>query len=448
MKRTRPAILIVDDDKDLCETISAILRSKGYQLTSAASASEAIEKARTQLFDLVLIDIILPDMEGTRLLSHFQKTAPETLKIIMTGYPSVKNAAEALNIGANSYLTKPIDPDNLLKTIENKLQEREQKERITREKLTEWVKLRVRKTQSSEFEEFLERNATALTSFGLNKTQAKIYVALNTLGIASASEIASLSKIRREEVYRTMPELEKRGLATKKFGAPRRFAASVPTVALEVLTKTIIKSMKEEAHTLRQKKRELVSQLEKASIGMEEENSIEQLSQRDNVLMRLDEMIKKAQKQIMVATSFEQLEVSFLRSIKKTFGTNSKQVHICIIVGFPKPEEYARELDNAHSLSLLHLLQYEGNKIEMKKVETIPFDLLMVDEKEAIWGDFQPEDSSRKILWTNDSTQIGILKMAFDNLWETSQRIDSILDVSTGQHIEGATTQSGKSALT
>ena len=317
MKRRVPLILIVDDDKDIRETLSAILRSKGYQLTSAASAGEAIEKARTQRFDFVLIDIRLPDMEGTRLLSHFQKTAPDTLKIMMTGYPSVRNAAEALNIGANSYLTKPIDPDDLLKTIENKLQEREQKERITRERLTEWVKLRVRKTQSSEFEEFLERNATALTSFGLNKTQAKIYVALNAHGIASASEIASLSKIRREEVYRTMPELEKRGLVTKKFGAPRRFAASVPRTALEVLTKTRIKAMKEEVHTLRQKKYKLVSELEIASYGIEEENSIEQLSQQDNVLMRLVQMIKKAQQQIMLATSFEQLEASFLRNIKK-----------------------------------------------------------------------------------------------------------------------------------
>jgi DNA-binding response OmpR family regulator len=424
MKRRVPAILIVDDDKDLRETLSAILRSKGYQLTSAASAGEAIEKARTQLFDLVLIDIRLPDMEGTQLLSHFQKTAPETLKIIMTGHPSVRNATEALNIGADSYLTKPIDPDDLLKTIEDKLRERAQKDRITRERLTEWVKLRVSQTQSSEFEKSLEKNATALTSFALNKTQAKIYVALNALSIASASEIAALSKIRREEVYRTMPELEKRGLVTKKFGTPRRFAASAPTTALDVLTKTRIKSMKEEAHNLRRKKRELVSRLEKASCGIEEENSIEELSQRDNVFMRFVQMTKKAQQQIMVATSFEQLEVSLLRNIRKTLRADSTQVHVRIIVGFTEADEHGRELGDVHSLSLLRLSQSEDNKIEVKRVETIPFNMLMVDEKEAIWGGFQSQDASRKILWTNDSTQIGILKMAFENLWRESRRIE------------------------
>jgi DNA-binding response OmpR family regulator len=448
MKRRVPVILIVDDDKDTRETLSAILRSEGYQLTSAAHASEAIEKVRTQRFDLILIDIRLPDMEGTRLLSHFQKTAPETLKIMITGYPSVRNAAEALNIGADSYLTKPIDPDDLLKTIENKLQEREQKERITREKFTEWVRLRVRKTQSSEFEEFLERNATALTSFALNKTQAKIYVALNSLGIASASEIASLSRIRREEVYRTMPELEKRGLVMKKFGTPGRFAATVPRTALEVLTKTRIKAMKKEVRTFRQKKHGLISELEKASYAIEEENSIEQLSQQDNVLMRFVQMIKKAQHQITLATPFEQLEASFFRNIRKTLGTSSNQVQVCIVVGLSEHDECAPELWDEHSLSRLRLPRSEGDKIELRRVETVPFNLLMVDEKEAIWGDFQPEDSSRKILWTNDLTQIGILKMAFDNLWEASRRVDSILDVSTGQHIEGGTKESGKSALT
>jgi len=434
MKRRGPIILIVDDDKGICETLSAILRSKGYQPTTAASAAEAIEKARTQRFDLILIDIKLPDLEGTRLLSHFQKTAPDTLKIIMTGHPSVRNAAEALNGGANSYLTKPLDPEDLLKTIESKLQEREQKEKITRERLTEWVRLRVRKTQSSEFEEFLERNATALTSFGLNKTQAKIYVALNALGVASASEIASLSKIRREEVYRTMPQLEKRGLVTKKFGTPRRFTASVPRTALEVLTKTRINAMKVEVHTLKQKKYELVSRLEKASYGLEEENSIEQLSQQDNVMIRLVQMMKKAQQQIILATSFEQLETSFLRNVRKTLGPGSNKVKVCIIVGLAELNESARELGDVHSLSLLRLPQIEGNRIELRRVETVPFNLLIVDEKEAIWGDFQPEDPSRKILWTNDSTQIGILKRAFDNLWEASRRIDSNLDIPPNDH--------------
>jgi DNA-binding response OmpR family regulator/DNA-binding IscR family transcriptional regulator len=434
MNRKAVGILIVDDDKGVRETLSAILRSRGYQITSVTTASEALEKARVRFFDILLLDINLPDMEGTQLLSHFQKMAPETLKIIITGYPSVRNAADALNIGADSYLTKPLDPDHLLRTIEDKLQEREEKERITGKKLTEWVKLRVQKTQSSQFEEFLERNAAALVSFALNKTQAKIYIGLNALGVASASEIASLSKIRREEVYRAMPELQKRGLITSKFGAPRRYAAVRPKTALKILTKTRIKAMKEEASNLRQKKDELMCQLKKTSYGIEEENSIEAFSQQDNVLMRLVQTTRKARQQIMLASSFEQLETMFLKAIRRVAGTNPGQVSVRIIIGGSELEERDRELDDVHMLKALQVAQEGGNKIELRRVQMLPFNLLIVDWKEAIWGEFQPEDTNRKILWTNDSTQIGILQMAFEKLWQEAQMTYSNLGRSAEEH--------------
>lgn len=428
MNRSGPAVLIVDDDKSLRETISAILQSQGYRMTSVANANEAIEKTRTQFFDIILLDVKLPDMDGTQLLSHLQKTAPETLKIIITGYPSVTDAAEALDIGANSYLTKPIDPDHLLKTIKNKLQEHKQKEKITREKLAEWVKTRVRKTQSTDFEEFLERNAATLTSFALNKTEAKIYIGLNALGVASASEIASLTEIRREEVYRTLPELEKRGLVTRKFGAPRRFAAVKPKIALKILIRARNKAMKEEANDLRRKKDDLISQLEKASYGIEEENSIEALSQQDNVLIRLTQMTKKAKRQVVIASPFEQLEKIFPKSTRRNLSKD--QISMRIIIDSSTSDKRARELDNVHTLKPSQFPLARGNKIELRKMEMLPFNLLMIDGKEAIWGEFQPEDANRKILWTNDSTQIEILKMAFENLWQESGKTEEDHDLS------------------
>ena len=334
MSSAARAILIVDDDEEVRQTLSGILQSQGYQVANAANASEAVKKARAQFFDLILLDIMLPDMEGTQLLSHFQNIAPETLKIIITGNPSLRTATEALNIGANSYLTKPIDPDLLLKTIEKKLREHDQQEKITGKRLTEWVKLRLRKAQSSEFEEFLERSAATLASFDMSKTQARIYIGLNSLGVASASEIASLTGIRREEVYRTMPELEKRGLVTRRFGSPRRFTAIKPSTALNILIKTRIKNMKEEASKLKNKKDELITQLEKTTYGIhEEEESIEALSQHDNVLAKVTQMTKKAKQQIMLASSSEQLETMFLRNIIKIARTAPNQIMMRIIIG-------------------------------------------------------------------------------------------------------------------
>jgi ActR/RegA family two-component response regulator len=420
-KSTAPCILIVDDDKSVRETLSTILQSRGYQTTSAASANEAIEKTRTKFFDVILVDIKLPgNFGGTQLLSFFQKSAPDAIKIIITGYPSVENAAEALNLGAHSYLTKPFNPDDLVKTIENKLHEKEQKEKITEKRLTEWVKLRVRRTQSSEFEQFLEKSAATLASFALSKIQAKIYVVLNSLGVASASEIASLSKIRREEVYRAMPELEKRGLVTKQFGVPRRFIATNPRMALEILTKTRIEAVKQEISNLQQKREELLSQLEVTSYGLEEESSIESLSQPDNVQMKLIHTTRKATHQIILASSFEQFERMFLKDIRKFISKNPENIGVRIVIGYSESDERARRFDDTRTLASLQLPQAGENKVELRKVKVLPFNLLIIDGKEAIWGEFRPGDPNSKILWTNDSIQIGVLRMAFENLWQES----------------------------
>ena len=99
INQASPSILIVDDEIGTRDSLSAILRSKGYMTAAVASAKEAMKEARTRFFDLVLLDIRLPDTDGTQLLSHFQKVAPETIKIVITGYPSIENAAQALNIG-------------------------------------------------------------------------------------------------------------------------------------------------------------------------------------------------------------------------------------------------------------------------------------------------------------------------------------------------------------
>jgi sugar-specific transcriptional regulator TrmB len=226
-----------------------------------------------------------------------------------------------------------------------------------------------------------------------------------------------------------MPELEKRGLITRKLGTPSRFTAIKPEIALKTLTKTRIKAMKEEARNLGKKTDELISQLKKTSYGIEEENSIEKLSQQDNVLIRLIRMTKKARQQIMTASSFEQLETVFLKNMKKTIGTKPNQISVHAIVGGSEPNEQTQEFDDVHTFRLLQMTQTRNSKIELRRVEMLPFNLLIVDGKEAMWGEFQPEDSNRTILWTNDSTQISILKMAFENLWRESQRIDCNLDL-------------------
>jgi DNA-binding response OmpR family regulator len=416
------SVLIVDDDRGIREALFEILQLKGYKVSEAATGLEGIEQTKTQMFDIILIDIQLPDIEGTELLVHFQKATPEAIKIMITGNSTVENALEALNKGANSYFKKPFNPQDLLETIENKLQERERRERITGKRLEEWVKLRLRRSQSSEFEEFANRASSELGIFGLNKTQAKLYVALNVLGAASASEVALLTKIRREEVYRLMPELEKKGLVANKFENPKRFAAIEPKIAIENLATKRIKILEEETMKLGLKKVELITQLENASFKVDEEKSTESLSEHDNVQKRLLQLTQKAKQHIEIATISEDLETPFLKLITSIPPKIDFKIRL-IIDGLETCEEKYEYTNSDQIKIIISRSRSETSTIEIRNVKSVPFNLLLVDNAEAVWGDFQSKNSPSKVLWTNDPIQVDILRRAFENLWQEAQRL-------------------------
>lgn len=144
----KASILIIEDDANIRQTLSTILQQKGYKTDTAKNGQEAIQKSKTKFFNLALLDIKLPDMEGTKLLTTLHEDMPKMMKIMITGYPSLENAVEALNKGADAYIIKPVKPDKLLALIEEKLQEQSQAEKMTEEKLVEWVKTRARKLEN------------------------------------------------------------------------------------------------------------------------------------------------------------------------------------------------------------------------------------------------------------------------------------------------------------
>jgi DNA-binding NtrC family response regulator len=135
-------ILIVEDDKNIRETMKNILEQRGYETDAAETGAEAEQKLKNKFFNLVLLDIKLPNMEGTQLLAKLHETTPKMVKIMVTGYPSIENAMEALNQGANAYVTKPVKPAKLLALIKEKLEEQQQAEKMTENKVTDWIKTR------------------------------------------------------------------------------------------------------------------------------------------------------------------------------------------------------------------------------------------------------------------------------------------------------------------
>jgi DNA-binding response OmpR family regulator len=118
---TTKTILVVDDDKSILRTFTRILQKNGYEIDSAETGKEAIEKADTKHFDLALVDIRLPDMDGTDLLTKMKKPLQHTIKIMITGFPSLESGVKALDEGADAYLVKPVKPEELLMLIEEKL---------------------------------------------------------------------------------------------------------------------------------------------------------------------------------------------------------------------------------------------------------------------------------------------------------------------------------------
>lgn len=139
------AILIVDDDEIIRETLRDLLESKGYAVVTAETAKEALERSRAKNFNLALVDIKLPDMEGTELLKKMHTIAPRTMKVMITAHGTLKNAMDSLNFGADAYLLKPINEKELLKTVDEKLREQYAAEAMSEDEVAEWIHTRLQK---------------------------------------------------------------------------------------------------------------------------------------------------------------------------------------------------------------------------------------------------------------------------------------------------------------
>lgn len=139
-------ILVVDDDESIRKVLKTILEGE-YAVDTAQNGKEAIEKSKVKFYNLALIDIRLPDMKGTRLLTKIKDTMPRMRKIIITGYPSLQNAIEALNKGADAYIVKPFDMGKVLQTIREQLREQRKEKKYSQQKVTEFIETRVKELE-------------------------------------------------------------------------------------------------------------------------------------------------------------------------------------------------------------------------------------------------------------------------------------------------------------
>ena len=118
-------ILAVDDDESFLKTIARILQLEGFRVETARTGKEAIEKSNSNSYNLALIDLRLPDMDGTDLLTTMRETTPRMIKIMLTGYGSTGDEGEEIRKHADGYLVKPIEIEDLLRTIKMHLEKQE-----------------------------------------------------------------------------------------------------------------------------------------------------------------------------------------------------------------------------------------------------------------------------------------------------------------------------------
>jgi len=152
------SILVVDDDSEVRKTLSSILRNEGYSVETVENGKQAIKASERFPFDLALIDIKLPDLEGTDLLNKLKDKQPNMVKIIITGFPSLENAIKAINEGADGYVLKPFDVPKLLEAIRKHLDEK------AAERIRIFVEKSENKQKNTEFRKQFKKKPDSLFS--------------------------------------------------------------------------------------------------------------------------------------------------------------------------------------------------------------------------------------------------------------------------------------------
>jgi len=169
---SKESILIVDDNEGARRSLALFFRQKGYEVDTAQTGQEAIEKVQGRFFNMALLDIRLPDIDGVELLAPLKEIHPDMVAIMVTAYASLENAVRALNNGAFAYITKPVNMDGVLATVREGLEK--QHLVVENRRLYQATQKELAERKRAE-EELLETNRSLEEALGeLRATQKQI----------------------------------------------------------------------------------------------------------------------------------------------------------------------------------------------------------------------------------------------------------------------------------
>ncbi len=268
----------------------------------------------------------------------------------------------------------------------------------------------------------IEEGTELLRDFGLTSNQARVYFAVLQLGVARVGAIARVSKIRREDIYRTLPKLEKMGLVERVLGTPTRTKALPVDDALAVLVKRQQEDADRKLAEIIEKKNEFLAKFKTSGrIGDEDlDTQFSLISDKNAILAKMAVSIRNAQNEIDIISSRSKItQLLFLYSdfIKKAVKKGAK---IRIITELPEIE--------GNILRILEEQISPGKSFSLRYLERVSSHHMTVDNKEALMATITESLLTEcPSLWTNSLPLVELLQRNFEELWITSRSPDQRL---------------------
>ena len=266
---------------------------------------------------------------------------------------------------------------------------------------------------------YLEENAEILSDFGLTPNQAKVYLATARQGLASVGQISKVAKVRREDVYRIMPKLEKMGLVERILSKPTKMRALPVEEAFHVLIEREQEIANERMSTLMAKKDAFLKHYKPFRMETKEEVHFSMISGREGIMTKELAMLKRVKNAISIVTSREKFAQFFSNYDEALQKAANKGIQIRMILNVTE-----------HDDSILRTIkEYESARvpIHLKYTDQRSTHYMIVDYNQALVStSAEPTIRETAYLWTDDNSLVGLLQKSFEGLWHASVELKVI----------------------
>jgi len=190
-------ILVVDDEPEICDYIKLILTKEGYEVATLSDPTKTVDTLKSGEFHLVILDMMMPVMDGTQVLEAIRKVDTDVAVIVATAYPNVDTAVASLKASASDYVRKPFEPDKFLETVRNALAKKglsKDPEADLHREIGRTIR-DARKTQDLTLKQLARRTGLSVSLL------SQIERAESSASISSLYKIASALRLRMSDLF-------------------------------------------------------------------------------------------------------------------------------------------------------------------------------------------------------------------------------------------------------